>query len=250
MLLRKASCSIALSLCVLLVPSSCWAILDIGKLQTKRNLGLSGEADTRAFTEAMLTPALQTSTLVKIPGLLSPRFEVGYSIADINENRVRALTDSGTTPSNFQNVYIKGGLGLPLGFYGEVGASQIFTDQKQTSVFGTGAIQVLDFATWFYTDWVPAMTLDATIMMSTTTPRIVAYTGQMNMGAYHRDSEIQFAYSLQYTGATLPGLERNVTNVFIRNGFSADLPIAYGISAKAEVFFPHFGSAAGLAFTF
>lgn len=174
---------------------------------------------------------------VKVPGGWKTTLELGYRMTDINRKSLEPYTSTGSSPSEFQTVLGRLGIGLPFGFAVSLSAAQVFSEHQLTAAGASVSYQVIDASSWIYTDFVPSFVLEANAAKSVR-PGLYSLGGSGILGLYHRRWNIQAGYAASYNYSMLMATTPSESLALISHTLVTQFPIYKQLFARAEIGLP------------
>jgi len=226
-----------------------YATLNTDVLENQKKAGSSSySGDSKAFNAAITFSLLQPLSRVKVVGPYRPYLETGFQGTDVDDKRLFPYTSNLHSPSVFQSLFGKVGLGLPFGLTAELGISQVISEHKLNGAFVTLGGQVFDFSTIVYTDFVPTMTVSGTLLRTLFGPPLYALHAQAVIGGYHRIWFAQFAYFFQ-TNYTMR-MAASDSNLFLRHGILMLMPLQENLYLRTEFSLPTMAGSLSMGYQF
>lgn len=228
-----------------------FAGLDADKVSTARRTNAANSSSgSKAFAQSIGLSLMQTQNRMKLPGAGNIYLEAGFHSTSLDTQSLAPFTTSGNPPEAFYGIEGRLGFGLPWGFALEGGLSQILNEDGLNAANMSLAYQILDFSTWVYTDYVPAVSMDISGMRTIAGPATWGLSGQLNLGGYHRQSRFQLGYAFKYVWNLVVATTSSYSQMSLLHGLIAQAPLTKNLFVRSELFVPNLQGTMSLGFQF
>jgi len=227
-----------------------FASLNLTRLQdlnSENSTNFDSEAD--ALVKAISLSIHQPQNRSKLAGAFQPYSELSYRLVDVDDAQLFRSTSNFHSPASFHGISLKGGIGLPLGANIEAGFTQVVSEHKISGAFINVGAQIFDFSREVYTDIVPTLTANGSLMRTTQGPSLYNASMQLVLGDYHRIWHAQVGYVFQTNYSVLSDSVSHQA-LYLRHGLTTMIPLFEDIYLRTDLFAPTISGSMTLGYQF
>lgn len=192
---------------------------------------------TEAVAEAVFFSMHSPDSRVKLPGPWTFNFGGMANINDIDDVNLALTTNNLSAPDSYTSGSVKVGYSFPFGIATDLGFSYLASSStKLYGMFGNLNYQAADFASLVYTDFVPAIGINAGFEYTLSGAEVWGLQGQLLLGGYHRQMMAQINYALQFSHVKLTAGSHTSAHQFVRHGVSTQWPIYEGLTLRQDIY--------------